>query len=366
MAGKRVTLPHAHRVTKQLAGGRFGIYMYAFRGGPLLIRFAGASKREAERAELEGASALIQAYAAQKVVRAGGETVSDLVRLFREVPEGLKSLAPSTKKAWSPWLDKIDAKFGKMPLRLLKARGVRRTFTEWRDSFSASPRSADYAIQVLRRVLELGVKREFIDVNPAKGIDAIYKVNRADIIVTDDQLAEIVPHATPRAQFAIRLAAALGLRRGDLVALKWDQVRVSHIELTTNKSRGKTFVIAPLVGDGRRVIDELREERDRMIADGRVPSAFVLTTELGTPWQAPSLTQAFIRAAKLAGVEVALHDLRGTAATRFILAGFAPQEVATFIGWERARVDQIIRRYVDPDRIAREAIARLEPERATG
>lgn len=366
MAGKRVTLPKAHRVTKQLAGGRFGIYIYAFRGGPLLKRFAGASRREAERAELDGASELIQVYAAQKVVRTGGETVRDLVRLFKEVPEGLKSLQPSTRVQWSRWLDKIDAEFGDMPLRLMKARGVRATFIKWRDSFSASPRSADYAIQVLRRVLELGVKRELIDVNPAKGIDAIYKVNRAEIVVTDDQLAKILAHATPRARLAIRLAAALGLRRGDLVRLQWDHVRKDHIELTTNKSRGKTFVISPLVGDGRNVIDELREERARMIAEGQVPSAFVLTTELGTPWQAPSLTQAFIRAAKLAKVSVTLHDLRGTAATRFIKDDFTPQEVATFLGWERARVEEIIRRYVDPAGIARKAIARLEPRRATG
>lgn len=212
----------------------------------------------------------------------------------------------------------------------------------------------------------VAVERGLIDTNPAEGIKQLYEVNRADIIVTDDEVSAILRNATPQARYAIRLAAATGLRRGDLVALKWDDVREDHIELTTQKSRGRTFVIAPLVGDGRAVIDELIAARESVIASGRVPSAYVLTSERGTQWLGPSVTQAFIRAAKEAGVDKSLHDLRGTAATRFILQGFNPQEVASFIGWEQKRVDQIIRRYVDAGRVAREAIQRVEAQRATG
>lgn len=366
MAAKRAALPGLHRVTKRLASGSVVIYVYRHRGGPLLVRFEGRTRMEAERAEADGIDQLLAAYVSTKTVVRPDDTLRRLTRTFREAPEGLPSLSASTRREWSIWLDRIDAAHGDLPVRLLKAKGAKRHFIEWRDAYKDRPRTADYGVQVLRRVFAVAVERGLIDTNPAEGIKQLYEVNRADIIVTDDEVSAILRNATPQARYAIRLAAATGLRRGDLVALKWDDVREDHIELTTQKSRGRTFVIAPLVGDGRAVIDELIAARESVIASGRVPSAYVLTSERGTQWLGPSVTQAFIRAAKEAGVDKSLHDLRGTAATRFILQGFNPQEVASFIGWEQKRVDQIIRRYVDAGRVAREAIQRVEAQRATG
>lgn len=366
MASSRVSIPGTHRVKKRHANGRVTIYWYRHRGGPLMISFAGQSLADAERKELAGSKELLLAYAAKAHVSRDEDTLRSLVKLYREVPEGLSRLAPSTRAQWSRWLDRIETELGDFPLRLLKAKGAMAALTKWRDQYSSTPRHADYAVQVLRRVLAVGVRRELIDVNPAEGIEQLYRASRAEFVLSDEELEAVLAKVTPQARYAIRLAAATGLRRGDLIRLQWDQVLKNRIELSTGKSRGKTFVIAPLVGDGAVVIEELRLERERQIASGRVPSAFVLTTERGTPWLGPSLTQAFIRAAKDAGVSKALHDLRGTAATRYILNGFSPQEVASFLGWERGRVDQIIRRYVDPDRIAREAIARLEPGAVTG
>lgn len=330
------------------------------------MAFSGASLADAERNETAGSQELLMAYAAKAAISRGGDTIRSLVKLYREVPEGLQALAPSTRAQWVRFLDRIEADLGDFPLKLLKAKGARRTLTDWRDRFASTPRQADYAVQVLRRVLAVGVEREVISDNPAVGIKQLYRANRADVVLESGELEAVLAKATPYARYAIRLAAATGLRRGDLVALRWDQVHGNRLQLNTGKSRGRTFVIAPLVGDGAVVVEELRRERERQIAEGRVPSAFVLTTERRTAWLGPSLTQAFIRAAKDAGVSKTFHDLRGTAATRYIQNGFSAQEVASFLGWEQSRVDQIIRRYVDPDRIARDAIERLEPKRVTG
>ena len=366
MATKRVSIPGTHRVPKRHTSGRVTIYWYRHRGGPLLVAFGGASLADAERNEAAGAHELLTAYAAKAAISRDNDTIRSLVKLYREVPEGLQALSQSTRAQWVRWLDRIEVDLGDFPLKLLKAKGARRTLTEWRDRFASTPRQADYAIQVLRRVLAVGVEREVIADNPAVGIKQLYRANRADVVLSSEELEAVLSKANPHARYAIRLAAATGLRRGDLVALRWDQVHGNRIEMNTGKSRGRTFVIAPLVGDGAAVVEELRLERERQITEGRVPSAFVLTTERRTAWLGPSLTQAFIRAAKGAGVSKAFHDLRGTAATRYIQGEFSPQEVASFLGWERSRVDQIIRRYVDPDRIARDAIERLEPKRGTG
>ena len=41
------------------------------------------------------------------------------------------------------------------------------------------------------------------------------------------------------------------------------------------------------------------------------------------------------------------HDLRGTAATRFYIAGLSERVIAEIMGWEEASVATIIRKYVD-------------------
>lgn len=54
------------------------------------------------------------------------------------------------------------------------------------------------------------------------------------------------------------------------------------------------------------------------------------------------------------------HDLRGTAATSYILAGLPLDDVATILGWELKRVKEIARRYVTGEAIGLGMIARLQ------
>gem|GEM_PF-2487311 len=54
------------------------------------------------------------------------------------------------------------------------------------------------------------------------------------------------------------------------------------------------------------------------------------------------------------------HDLRGTAATNYILAGLPLDDVATILGWELQRVKEIARRYVTGEAIGLGMIARLQ------
>lgn len=55
-----------------------------------------------------------------------------------------------------------------------------------------------------------------------------------------------------------------------------------------------------------------------------------------------------------------VHDLRGTAATHYILAGLPLDDVATILGWELRRVTEIARCYVTGEAIGMGMIARLQ------
>ena len=366
VAASRLKIPGAHRVTKKLVKGKVAIYWYRYRGGPLLARFEGEDVRHAEANERTGQQQLLAAFAAPSPAPApAGKMLSDLIRLFRQSPEGLPSLSTSTRREWTRWLDLICEDLGSLSLKALGSKSAKKVVIAWRDGFRSTPRKADYGIQVLRRLLAFGVDGDLLASNPAEGVKSIYRNDRSDIILDDDELAAILTQATPAARQAIRLAAATGLRRGDLVQLRWSDIRSNRIERPTNKSRGKLVAICPLAGDGAAVIEELRRARQARVDPGEDPGAYVLVTGKGTPWKPDSLTQAFDRAASAAGIKKRLNDLRGTAATRFSRLGFDNARIATFLGWEPARVERIITRYVHAETLAQEAIDRLEGQRAT-
>lgn len=354
-----VRLPKAHRVVKPLAVGRWAIHWYRCRGGAPLMRFEGASRAEAEAAELAGAEALAQAWAAPATrPEPAVMTVGEIVIRYKAAPDGFQGLAESTQGQWGRWLDRIRDEFGDLPAAALAARGMRGDILEWRDLWAATPRTADYGMQVLKRVLAFGVERELCDVNPAEGIKGLYSSNRADVIVEPDELKAVLAKAKPKAARAFRVAAGTGLRRGDLVQTMLTDALDFSIELGPRKGRrSKRRVIVPLLREVRQEVAAIRREATNAVR----ASLYLLTTEKGRPWSEHWLTESWIAAARAAGVDKHFHDLRGTAATRFMIEGrLSDEEIAEIMGWDPKRVTRIRRRYVDRERIARGVVARIE------
>jgi integrase len=57
------------------------------------------------------------------------------------------------------------------------------------------------------------------------------------------------------------------------------------------------------------------------------------------------------------------HDLRGTAATRFYVAGLPIRVIAEILAWSEGQVEKIIRRYVDRAAATKAAIRQLNEAR---
>lgn len=355
-------LPNTHRVCRDLAGGRAAIYWYRRRGGPLLMKFSGDTRGEALRAEKAGYDGIVAAYAAfdDGLRSPDPRTIKDIVTLFKSAPDGLLRMrAGTTQPEWRRWLDKISSEFGDLRIEALKAKGMKREIILWRDKWASNPRTADYGIQVLKRLLSWALQQGLVDHNPASGVSALYVRNRADVIVEPDELLAILSHTSPAAGLAFRLAAATGMRRGDLVDLKWTEVAAHSIERSANKSAKGRRLAVPLTSEANAVLAELREIRSQ----ANVPSTYVLTSRVGN-WTPDGLTSNWVKAAKLAGVDKNLNDLRGTAATRFAMVPLTDEEVADIMGWEPTRVRTIRKRYVDRERIALGIAARIERHEA--
>jgi integrase len=257
-------------------------------------------------------------------------------------------LNASTQREWTRWIGRIRAKFGAGPLEAFEARRFKRPLLAWRDTFAGSPRNADYGMQVMRRLLSWGVERGRLTVNLAEGVPALYRNDRADVIIEPHELA-LFRDKRPRAHGdALALACYTGLRRGDLVALTWAEIDDLAIRRKTLKSRGRREAVIPLTDDAR-----------ALLADLPRTAVQVLTHSKGKPWRADSLTHAIEAGFTALGIEKRLHDARGTYATMLMRAGFDDRAIAEALAWAPTRVAAIRRKYVDGKAIVLSAIERL-------
>ena len=289
-----------------------------------------------------------------------------LVVAYRASPDYAK-LADSTKRIWSRWLDRITDYFGELRIAQFdRPDKIRPVIRKWRNQWADKPRTADYGMQVLSRVLSYAVDPlGRIASNPCEGIKQLYSNDRSEIIWTDLDIAQLkkaggsrkvggkhteLPCA-PEVALAVDLAAHTGLRLSDLLKLSWSHIGEDAITFSTGKSRGRREAIIPLY-------DALRD----VLA--RIPkhSTVILTSQRRRPWTANGFGSAFSRAKIAAGLQerdLHFHDLRGTAATRFYTAGLSKRVIAETLAWSEDQVDRIIWRYVARAAATKEAIRQL-------
>jgi integrase len=372
----KVKLPGAHRLIRRRSG-RVLAYWQAWRGGPAIGRFEADTLADLIKVEAAGADRLAEAYAAARRTDVPKDLVSGLVAQFKAAPDGYQKLADSTKKEWARWLDVINARFGALPVVALKAKGTRRLIIAWRNEFAATPRKADYGVQVLRRLFAWAKDNELTEANPAEGIPNLYEVDRSAEIVEPDEFAAILSRTTAPASRFFRMAAATGLRRGDLRKLQWSHINETSIEMPTGKSRGRKRIIVPLLPEAKVVLAECREAQRLHTAKAEAKGKpvllplFVMTTAAGKQWSKDGPTGAWIKAtvpaedapADASSIDKHLHDLRGNFATLLMATGLSDEMIADMMGWDTDDVKKIRRRYVDRDRIALLISARIAASR---
>lgn len=336
-------LPGLHRVKSR---GR--IYYYAWRGGPRIGAPFNTPEFLAEFAALK---------AEQRRLGTGPEDkhlFGTWITLYK-ASHDYRELSDATKRVWGPWLDRVRDHFGPLSLRQFDRPQIRADIRRWRDQWRDTPRTADYAKQVLSRVLSYAVAEGELSLNPCRGIPNIYRDDRSDIIWTNDDLARFCAVASPEIARAARLASLTGLRKKDLLALSWSRVGALTIDVATSKSRGRRRAEIPITPALSGLL-------------GTIPrgnATTVLTSSAGTPWTlggfGASWRKAFIRAWP-EGKDLHFHDLRGTAATNFYAADLTLKEIAKILGLSPHKVERILDRYVKRDELVRRVVQRLTAE----
>jgi integrase len=336
----RVELKGIHTVK---ANGK--TYHYAWRGGPRL------------RGE-PGSPEFHQSYNEAVESRRTPDTgrFKSLVTLYK-ASNDYKKLADSTRDNWAPWLDRISDYFGELRVAQFdRPEKIRPVIRRWRNQWADKPRTADFGMQVLSRVCSHAVDPlGKLASNPCEGIKQLYSNDRSEIIWTDSDIAMIQKTCSAEITNAVDLAAHTGLRLSDLLRLSWSHVGDDAIVFATGKSRGRREAIIPLYGELRKLLKRIPKH-----------STTILTNSRRRPWTADGFGSSFNTAKHDAGIadkDLHFHDLRGTAATKFYIAGLSIRVIAEILAWSEDQVERIIRRYVARAAATKEAIRQLNKAR---
>jgi integrase len=232
--------------------------------------------------------------------------------------------------------------------RRLRTRGI---FMAWRDKLAAkSRRQADYAWQVLARVLSWALDRGLVLANPCARGGRLYRGSRADRIWTADDEAAFLKSAPAHFHLPLLLALWTGQRQGDLLRLPWSAYDGTHIRLRQSKTGAR--VVIPVGAPLKAALDAAAKR-----------SPIILTSRAGKPWTSHGFRASWSIARTKAGiVGVTFNDLRGTAVTRLAIAGCTEAEIATITGHSLRDVHSILdAHYLHRDpALAESAIRKLE------
>lgn len=346
--GSRVQLAGLHKPHRKTAKG-YTLHVYAWRGkgAPSLGVYTGDTLAAAHAKAAADSIGIAERYAASRIKAPDKKYIAGLIIEYTASAEW-KRLAVTTQTVWKHWLNRISEHIGDQVVADLAKPGWRARLIIWRDYWAenAGLRAADLSLQVLRRLLAFAVDREYLAKNPAMGISGVYSVDRSDLIWSDEDITAAVQCAPKHIGEAIELAALTGLRVSDLVTLRWDEIAAK----ATSKSGGRTKAFIPRTPALTALLERIERQGD-----------VILYTAKGTPWSCGNtLSKAIQAAATAAGVERRTHDLRGTAATRYALAGLDDEEIAAAMGWSAKEVARLRRIYVSADARAKQVQDKLD------
>lgn len=227
----RMHLKGVNTSTKRLADGSLKKYYY----------HRGTGKRIKGQ---PGTPEFFDSYAeAAKREQGDSGSFSSLIEGFLGSPE-FDKLAEKTRKDYRRYLDNIRDEFGSLPIEALSDRRIRQDFFEWRDQFASTPRTADYAWSILRRVLSWAYDRGKIDTNHAIKPSRLYDSDRSDLIWLPEHVNAFCNVASDELKLALKLALYTGQRQGDLIKMTWGQYDGAWID--HRQQKGKKRVAVPI------------------------------------------------------------------------------------------------------------------------
>lgn len=296
-------------------------------------------------------------------------TFAAAAREWLRYVEDDRAVKPTTLRNYRCSVEtKLIPAFGEMRLRDITPTDLER----FRATLTVSPRTKNKLLVELYGIFRRAQKVYGLPANPAAQVERLRERRSVDIdVFSPEEVWALVRAAASEQDAAIFLTAAFtGLRKGELIALRWRdidftrsaiRVRASYAlgHLTSPKS-GKLRAV-PLAPDVAAALARLAD-RGHMTADDDL----VFVGDHGGYLDGSALRRRYVKALERAGLrQLRFHDLRHTFGTRVI----AKADIVRVQEWMGHADIQTTRRYLhfqpraDDARLVAEAFALPETQR---
>ncbi|WP_405804299.1 tyrosine-type recombinase/integrase [Streptomyces sp. NBC_01187] len=242
-----------------------------------------------------------------------------------------------------------------------------------------SDRTVRILLALLRTALQHAVREDEIPRNVAKNVELSMGTMREIEPLTAAEGRQLLTAArSNRLWAAYEVSVRLGLRRGEVLGLRWEDVDLGKGVLAVRQSlqrvSGELVIVPPKTQkSARRIplppecITALRAQRTQQLTDKRLAgdkwrddgSGLIFTTKYGTPIEPRNLNRSFEALSARAEVrKVRFHDLRHTCASLLHEQGANARTIMQVLGHSSIRVTMDIYTFVRLDE-QRDAIGRL-------
>lgn len=208
-------------------------------------------------------------------------------------------------------------------------------------------------LRILKSILNRAVLNGQLEKNPIQRVRGFKDVSR-DRTLTQEEYEALLSRCSPRLSALVKLAYWTGMRRGEILGLRWDQVDLKNKVVTLEASDTKT-----------------QEKREVPLTEELVEIIKKIPRTLGVPYvfthkgqRIKNIKTAFWNAVRAAGIkDFRFHDLRHCAVTNLRKAGVSDSVIMSISGH---KTYAMFRRYNRIDREDRlEALNRLVKSKDT-
>jgi integrase len=210
---------------------------------------------------------------------------------------------------------------------------------------------------LLRRALQQAVIWQIRPTNPAAMIEAPRAKDKEMKPVEEDRAGWLLEAAENTVLYLpILIALCTGMRRGEILGLRWSDVDLGNSRLTVNQSLGQTRAgvhfkkpknkkSSRTIALPETIIKAVKEHRERqqkikgLFGADYPKHDLVLPLPDGTPWPPDRLTDEYIAfTRRVTAREIRFHDLRHTHASELLRRGIPLKTVSQRLGHANATV----------------------------
>ncbi|MFG2642362.1 tyrosine-type recombinase/integrase [Streptomyces sp. NPDC048370] len=269
----------------------------------------------------------------------------------------------------------LSPMLGTKRLESLSVPDVRRFLLQLEKKTTAA--TAKESHRVLRTALSAACREELITRNVATLVEPPRpKARELSPWSLEETLDFLAAARRDPLYAAFVLAIAMGLRRGEIVGLRWNDIDLENrVLLVRQQVQRRRGVLYNDETKGRRsraiplpamCLAPLRWHRMRQKATYEAagtewsPMGYVFATRTGRPVEPRNIHRSFVRVSEAAGLRlIRLHDARHGCATLLTAAGVAPRVVMEILGHSQISLTMDVYTHVVQD-TQREAISHMD------